>query len=878
MSAPSVTAIPLILPLDSPHASLGAVGGKGASLARLSAAALPVPPGFHVTTTAYRRFIDANHLSEVIRRAAGRASIDDPASLERASALIRALIAQGSMPRDIAEGVGAAYAVLGAGEPAVAVRSSATAEDLPELSFAGQHDSFLNVCGADAVLAAVKRCWASLWTARAIGYRARQGIDGADVNLAVVVQRLVPADVAGILFTANPMSGVRDEVVINAAWGLGEAIVGGHVTPDTFRVDKATGTIRSADVMDKVVQTVRTDGGTREVPLSASLRTAPTLSPAHIAELTRLGSEIEELYGHPVDMEWAIANGSIAVVQARPITALPDPIVELDWTTPNPTGRYARSSVIELLPEPLSPLFETLALPRWNRAMAALMEEIGLARVMKQLTDLTTINGFAYYDYSMSPAQTFRMLFHFLTHPGQLIDHFRQARSVWADRALPRYRAVAAEWAERDLAAASATALLAGAARITDAAAAYYLTIQSGILPVAYIGEACFAYFYDKLAKRKGDPPAIAYLLGYDSKPIRAEKALFDLAQWAHEHPDLAFALTSMSAADLASALDGPTPPGVSDDAWNVFTTLFAAHLQHYGDAVYDLDFSKPLAADDPSPLLEALKSFVAGDARSPHARQAASSAAREAATNALRSRLRGRRGRFVGWLLGGAQQFAPLREDALADVGLGWPQLRRMMHALGERAVAAGAVAASDDVYWLTVDELQDVARAIDSGQRGADHADTVAKRRATAAHNRTATPPVALPLKGGATFLGMDLMRFMPAHSHQDGGDTIKGIGASPGRVTGTARVILGPEHFHAMRHGDILVTKITTPAWTPLFALAAGIVTDVGGPLSHSSIVAREYGIPAVLGTGVATARVKDGGRITVDGDEGRVMLER
>lgn len=871
------SSLPLILPLDSPHALLPVAGGKGASLARLAAAGLPVPPGFHVTTAAYRRFVDANHLPDVILRAAKRASIDDPASLERASAIIRALVEQAPVPRDIAEAVGAAYAVLGAGDVAVAVRSSATAEDLPELSFAGQHDSYLNVRGADAVAVAVRRCWASLWTARAIGYRSRQGIDAADVSLAVVVQALVPADVAGILFSANPMTGARDEVVINAAWGLGEAIVGGHVTPDTFVVDKATGTIRSADVMDKAVQTVRTDEGTREVPLAAALRTAPTLSPGHVAELTRLGNQIEALYGHPVDVEWAIAGGRVAIVQARPITALPEPRTELDWTTPNPTGRYARSSVIELLPEPLSPLFETMALPRWNRAMAALMDEIGFTKVMKQLTDLTTINGYAYYDYSMPPAQSFRLLFHFLTHPGQLIAHFRRARSHWADEAHPRYRAVVAEWAERDLVEATASELLAGAARITDAAADYYLSIQSGILPVAYIGEACFTYFYGKLAKRKGDPAAITFLLGFDSKPIRAEKALFDLAEWAREHPDLASALTSMSAADIAAALGGPPPGAVTADAWNVFTTLFAAHLQHYGDAVYDLDFSKPLAADDPSPLLEALKSFVAGDARNPHDRQAASSAAREAATSALRARLRGRRGRLVGWLLSGAQQFAPLREDALADVGLGWPQLRRMVHVLGERAVAAGAVTAADDVYWLSFDEVQDVARAIDSGRRAADHAGSVAERRATAAHNRTATPPVALPLKGGATFLGIDLMRFMPAHSHQDGGDTIKGIGASPGRVTGTARVILGPEHFHAMRHGDILVTKITTPAWTPLFALAAGIVTDVGGPLSHSSIVAREYGIPAVLGTGVATARVKDGGRITVDGDGGRVVLE-
>ncbi|MFN8422443.1 MAG: PEP/pyruvate-binding domain-containing protein [Anaerolineae bacterium] len=871
------TPAPLVLPLDSPLATLALAGGKGASLARLAADGLPVPPGFHVTTEAYERFVAANHLAEVIQRAAGPASPDDPASLERASRAIGALIVQGDVPRDVAEAIGAAYAVLGAGDPAVAVRSSATAEDLPDLSFAGQQETFLNVAGREAVLDAVRRCWASLWTARAIGYRARHAVDHADVRLAVVVQALVPAETAGILFTANPLTGARDEVMISAAWGLGEAVVGGQVTPDTFVVDKATHEIRRADVADKAVQTVRTTGGTREIAVPPALRRAPSLSPESAAELSRLGARIEDLFGQPVDVEWAITGERIAILQARPITALPEPRAALDWTPPSPHAKYARSSVIELLPEPLSPLFETLALPRWNRAMADLMVELGVGGFLKQLTTLLTINGFAYYDYTMSTGEALRFMGYLLAHPRKVNAHFRAAERNWAEGALPRYRAITAEWADRDVAAASAAELLAGADAITDVAADYYLTIQGGILPIAYIGEALFTLCYNKLLKRKSDPPATAYLLGFDSKPIRAEKALYDLAEWARAQPGLVAVLRSMSGADVAAALAGPPPAGVAVDVWDVLGVLVAAHLRDYGDAVYDLDFSKPLPAEDPAPMLEAMRSYLAEDARNPRERQAASSAAREAASEALRRRLRGPHGRLVRWLLAGAQTFAPLREDALADVGLGWPQLRRMMRELGARLVAAGAVDDADAVFWLTRDEALAAARALDAHAPPDDGLRArVAERRARFAVQRTATPPVTLPVKGGATFLGFDFTNMMPAHAHDQDGDTIKGTGASPGRVTGTARVIRGPADFNSMRRGDILVAKITTPAWTPLFALASAVVTDVGGALSHGSIVAREYGIPAVLGTGVATARIPDGARVEVDGDVGEVRL--
>ncbi|HEY0604783.1 MAG TPA: PEP/pyruvate-binding domain-containing protein [Herpetosiphonaceae bacterium] len=861
---------PFLLPLDSTAANLETVGGKGASLARLVQAGLPVPPGFHVTTAAYRRFVSENQLDEPIVSIAEQARADDPATLEHASAQIQRLILDGAIPQDLGAQIRQWYAELGADVP-VAVRSSATAEDLPEMSFAGQQDTYLNVRG-DAVLDAVRRCWASLWTARAIGYRARQDIASRDVSLAVVIQQLVPADVAGIMFTANPLTGERDQTMINAAWGLGEAIVGGHVTPDTIVVDARTGKIQSEEIADKAVMTVRTEAGTVEAPVPADRRTQPALEPAHAAELARLGARIQEQYGQPMDIEWALHDGRIFIVQARPITALPSPRPTLDWSVPRPQGQYARSSVIELLPDPLSPLFATLALPLWNDAMLAFMRSM-IPGSNFQIQMLVTINDYAYYDFGMNARESARMMGSMLRHLPNLGRLLRSARSRWADEARPRYAAIVEEWEARNLSTTPAAQILDGAHAIVKAAAGHYLAIQSGILPVAYMSEAIFTGVYESLAKRPSDPPALTFMLGFDSLPIQAEKSLYDLALWSRDQPALAEYLANADSTTIADDCQSPAAPIADAELWQEFSRRFSAHLSRFGHTVYDLDFAKSLPADDPAPLIETLKYFLSGTARSPYARQLEATKERERAAGSLLLRLKGLRLALLKLLLQPAQRYAPLREDALADVGLGWTVLRRMLREVGQRLAAAGAIAQRDDVFFLEWAELQSAAQALDASQPTADYRRVVEERHAARERERMVTPPVTL---GSAKFMGIDFSSLMPAHTSQESGDTIKGIGASPGSVVGAARVIHGPSEFKEMHQGDILVAKITTPAWTPLFALAGGIVTDVGGPLSHSSIVAREYHIPAVLGTGVATERIQSGQQISVDGDGGVVTI--
>ncbi len=846
-------------------------GGKGANLGELSRAGLPVPPGFVVITGAYDAFVEAGGLREEIIGLASRA--EDPAAFEAAAEKIRALFARTGIPDDVASGIQTAYATLGGDDDTpVAVRSSATAEDLPGASFAGQQETYLNVRGAAALLEAVKDCWASLWTARAMSYRENQGIEPTSVSLAVVVQRMVEAEAAGILFTADPVSGRRDRTVISAAWGLGEAVVGGRVTPDTLVVDRASGRIISRETADKEVMTVYTPDGTEEKPVPEALRLRPVLDDEAAAALARYGARIEELYGVPQDIEWALSGEEFFILQARPITALPEVQPPTDWTVPDPKGFYARGSIVELLPDPLSPLFASLVTEPVEQTIRQIGDELlGEGAFTEMELGFTTINGYAYYGMVLTPRATWQML---RMVPGALGKMMvRQGgERLWRERFRPRYARVVEEWEAKPLGDLSAVELLAGIKELLYRGAQYYTSVQM-IMPSAYTSEALFAAFYDRLIRGEGDPPSQTFLLGFDSVPIRAEKELYDLATWCRERPALAAALMDTPSEEV---LETERPPADVDEAlWREWRSRFREHLDRYGRMVYDLDFAKPVPADDPAPTLDTLKYYLRGEGKDPSERQRAAAARREEATAATMARLDAPRRRAFRILLRWTQRYVPLREDALADVGLAWPLMRRMLFELGHRLAAAGAIESPDDVFWLEGDELRDAAEALDAGRTELESLSrAVRERKSEWRARRLATPPPLLPK--GVRFLGMDWQRWMPARSEEPTGDVIEGVGASSGHVTARARVLRGPEDFGEMEPGEVLVAGITTPAWTPLFAKASAVVTDIGGPLSHGSIVAREYGIPAVLGTGVATRSIISGNTVRVDGDAGTVAL--
>ena len=861
-----------ILPLNDLSATLEMVGGKGVSLSRMANAGFPVPGGYHITTLAYRRFVEENSLQPRILEILERLDVSDLESLTAASQEITAMFINAAIPADVANAVVQAYAGLPGISPAVAVRSSATAEDLPEASFAGQQETYLNVSGADALLDATRKCWASLWTARAIGYRARQDIAAEGVALAVVVQLLIPAEAAGIMFTANPINGERDQVVISASWGLGESVVGGLVTPDTLTLEKSSGNILKRETAKKHVQTVRVNEGTQEQPVPENLRQVPVLNDQQAAELAGLGKDIESLYHIPMDIEWTLADGKFAVVQARPITALPEPEppVPTEWKLPE--GAYAamRNNIVELMADPLTPLFKTLGLSAVNTSMSRLMTGFFGNQDVMPGELIIPVNEYAYYNGSVKFGPMMKIV---LDTPGIMRRMFTGAVERWTEEGRPRYAETITKWRSMEWRELSSTELLEAIDQLAEAVIDAYGSLVSGVIPAAWISEALFTLTY-KLVRRRDDPTAPTFLMGFDSLPIRAEKSLFDISKWIRESEELSAYLKATSTTELVAQLNSDqAPEDVNEIEWRDWQRRFLAHLQEYGHTIYNLDFANPVPADDPTPVLETLKLFVNGQGVNPHERQKVSAERREQATQSMQKRLKGVRLNLFQKNLDRAQRFAPLREDGLADVGMSYPLLRQMLSELGQRFTEAGLIEQIDDIYWLEQDEVEKAAARLDRGDALSSLAEVIPQRKAIWQSANRAAPPMALPQM---KVFGIDIMKLKSGRTKKDGEDTLKGVAASPGTVTAPASVLHGPEDFSKMRTGNVLVASITTPAWTPLFARAAAVVTDVGGPLSHGSIVAREYGIPAVLGTDSATKHIQDGQTITVDGDTGLVTL--
>ncbi|HMD90932.1 MAG TPA: PEP/pyruvate-binding domain-containing protein [Anaerolineaceae bacterium] len=861
------------LSLSDPNATLEFVGGKGASLARLYQAGLPVPPGFHVTTAAYNAFVSENNLQLRILSALKQVQPDDAATFETASNEIQGLFLSETscLPGAVTAAVLAAYASLPGSNPAVAVRSSATAEDLPGLSFAGQQETYLNIHGNEALLDALKRCWASLWTARAIGYRLQHKINSETISLAVVVQILVPAETAGVMFTANPANGRRNQIMISAAWGLGEAVVSGLVTPDTMIVDKGTWRLIERQTAGKEVLTVLLESGTAEQPLPADRRFVPVLNDSQTVELARLGEQIETIYSMPMDIEWAFSAGKFAILQARPITALPAEQVETttEWKLPDPKGAYVRGSIIEQMPEPLTPLFATLAGPIIDEETRRLLLWFTGAREWKT-TLFVTINDYGYLNINYGRWMMTRMVFGSLF---KMIPILSSSEVRW-QQARSHYLEVIHHWQSRPLADYSANELPTGVRQLTREAISMYTVLQSGLIPAAQTSEIIFTQAYNRLIKKKGDPAAPVFLMGFQSDPIQADLALYDLAMWACSRESLAAHLTATPAAQLALEMENKAAMAdINTVDWSVWQSRFQEHLAKYGHSTYDLDFSKSVAADDPTPLLETCRMYLLGKAANPYVRLQTLSESRQRASQALFKRLHGPMRWIFQKLLQNAQKYAPLREDGFADLGLGYPLLRQMLRELGRRLVRAAMFEQPEDVFWLLEQELDQAAKALDQGQPVEPIQEAIRQRKAAWRAKQQITPPMVLPQ--GSKYLGIDIEKMTPMGLNAEN-NIINGFGASQGKVTAPARVIHGPQDFNQMQHGDILVAPITTPAWTTLFALASAIVTDIGGPLSHSSIVAREYGIPAVLGTGSATHLIQNGQIITVDGTAGTVSL--
>ncbi len=832
-------------------------GGKGANLGEMSRAGFPIPPGFVLTTDAYRAYVAANNLEPAILAAVEPAAGGNPAAAMTASQTIRRLFENGTLPADIVAEIQTAAAELirTHGEMPLAVRSSATAEDLPGASFAGQQETYLNVRGETALLQAVVRCWASLWTDRAIVYRIRQGIPPESVSLAVVVQQMIPAEAAGILFTANPVTGARDEIVINAAWGLGEAIVGGLVTPDNVTADKASGRIKESVIAEKKVMTVPTAQGSEESEVPESRRREAVLPPARVAELTRWGREIEQHYGSPQDIEWCLLGDKTYIVQARPITVLPPAPVH--WEAPGPGTWVHGGGSLELITEPVSPLGATFFVPRFENQIHALMERLGLADAF-QWPMIKTVNNYFYValDMKLRPTQIPNWIRNFREHLdsiprwGEELRHYQnQVTDLLAGPRRETRRAVE---------------LLERAETLTQAGMTYWIYMMQ-LVQAVYRKEHTFIKYYNRSIRRPGDPEAEILVRGQETRVFEAEVSGYELARWAESRPEI------RAAFDEADPLTACRQTAAGRE----FLQKLDIHLAKFGHQIYSFDPLWPTLSGDPQPILLAIRSYWQGQ-EAPQARRERMLAEREAALTAISARLSSRQQKQMHSLLAEARNAAQLRENALFEVGLGWVPLRADLLEIGKRLVAAGTLEKADDIFWLNETELQTTTRELDAGKNPTSLKTMAEERHAQHEAHQGLNPPYILPEGKKAKFYWGWIMP-VPELQNQNKGNTLSGLGVSPGKITAVARVIASPAEMERLNQGEILVAHNTTPAWTPIFARAGGLITDMGGPLAHGSIVAREYGIPAVMGVGVATQRIRDGQKVTLDGAAGKVILD-
>ena len=844
--------------------SIPVAGGKGANLGEMSNAGFPIPAGFVLTTEAYDAFVNTHHLQTQIVELAHTASADDPQSSETASAKIQALFAQHALTDELATAITTAYHELTQdGKTAVAVRSSATAEDLPDASFAGQQDTFLNIQDEAVLLEAVKSCWASLWTARAIAYRLRQGIDPNSVSLAVVIQPLIPADKAGILFTANPMNGNRDELVINATWGLGEAIVGGQVTPDTAVLNKSTFAIISHEVASKTMMTVRTETGTEEKPVPVEKQNEAVLDEETAVSLAKLGAQIETHYNMPMDIEWAIADGEISILQARPITSLPDPQPEplqnVVWEPVAPDTVWMRRQIVEHMPEPLSPLFADLYLRQGiDESIGELIHEMTeLSGATLNWTELLphgfarTINGYAYTAASFN--MTGDALKSVLKIYARIHKFFQMTAFDWDGVALPGYQATIAQWNSLDLGQASDEQLLQGISEMATADSAYWWG-SALKLGLSRLLDPLFDLFLRspliRYALSEPRPSSASFLRGFDSKALEAQADMEAIANMMRNSAEMRELVLNTDPQHLLNALS-------SQPQAQLVLNALHQYLDTYGHQIYNLDFADPTQTEDPRPILLSLKALVKNPPKQDvRTRQARMVAEREALVAQTRQALNPLSRQLFDWLWQWTKQNAPYREDVMFYMGAAWPTLRQLAHELGQRLTDAGAIAQPDDIYYLNSSEIKSAIAARAQQKAPIDYAQLAQERRQLRAAQKLLTPLPAVPERGEIKFGPINLTMFTPTPSDAiNEGPVLEGYAVSTGSITAPASVIYSVDDFDKMQPGTILVCTTTTPAWTPLFSQAVGLVTDVGGALAHGSIVAREYGIPAVMGTGMS-----------------------
>ena len=823
------------------------VGGKGAHLGELSRIeGIRVPPGFCVTTDAFARIAAEASIDDRLDQLA-RLEPDDREPIEKLSAEIRGLVQRVAIPDDLSMPITAALARLGQ-QSAYAVRSSATAEDLPTASFAGQQDSYLNVVGPAAVLEHVSRCWASLFTERAVTYRLRNGFDHRKVRMAVVVQQMVVPQASGVMFTADPITSNRKVTSVEACFGLGEALVSGLVTPDVYKV-------RDGKVVDRALAADRA-----------------VLADAQLVELEQLGRRIEAHFGCPQDIEWCLDGEGFAVVQSRPITTLfPIPAAADDEN-----HVYLSVGHQQMMTDAMKPL----GLSVWLLTTRAPMRVAGGRLFVDVSRALATPSGRA--GLMGLAGRSDPLVRDALETVLERSDFIRSLPDDDAAGAPPagsapapietdpaivtglveRTRASLAAL-EREIRTKSGVALLDFI--LEDLEELKRLLFDPQSFPAIMAGMDAAWWLNEHLLEWLGEKNAADTLAQSVPGNVTSEMglALLDVADVIRPQPDVVKFLQHVEEGDEGFLDELVTVAGGREARGAI-----RAYLDNYGmRCVGEIDITKPRWSERPTALVPVIlgnvKNFEpgAGERRFEEGRQEAEQKEQE-----LLGRLRAlpdgeAKAEETKRMIDRLRTFSGYREFPKYGMVSRYFVYKQALLGEAERLVQAGVLREKEDIFYLTFQELHDVARTNEVDDR------LIRERKDAFRSYEALTPPRVLT-SDGECIAGSYRRDDLPAGA-------LVGLAVSAGTVEGRARVILDMAQAD-LEPGDILVTAFTDPSWTPLFVAVKGLVTEVGGLMTHGAVIAREYGLPAVVGVERATSLIRDGQRIRVHGTEGYIEI--
>lgn len=801
---------------DLSRDDVSTAGGKGANLGELHRLGVQVPPGFVVTAQAYAAQARAWGLAERLRPHL------DGRDWDAAAAAANELCLHGPLLPAIEQAVLTAHRELAAAR--VAVRSSATAEDLADASFAGQHETFLDIDGEAAVLDALRRCWASLWAPRALAYRAARGIDHLGVDIAVVVQQMVPAEFAGVLFTVDPVAQRTDRMLLEVAPGLGEAIVSGHVSGDVIHLGRAAG------------------GELAIVHREQRAAGRPSPPDALVLALGLLGLRLEAHFGGPQDVEFAFAGGEVHLLQSRPITTLRAADVELEPIPPLPKlNRFQRRMLaandndrFPIAPRPLDRWAFALVMP----AVAHGARHIGFA---VDDAEVRAVTGALWTEVMLPPP--LRPTLRLLGLPRRVAAVLRRDLSRWWETEMAPQ--ILAACADTDVRALDDAALFVRVDHIADTASAVARKRFENMIGLVAI--VAMQVPVTLAVGRKRAPAVMQDLVsGLRTRTSEVNEALYHLAREA-----------AARGPEVTGPLRDGQPAALADsEAGRAFLAEVEAFLAEHGHRESSgLYLSAPMWRRDQAPMWAILRGML--DVAEPPSEQAGLRRY-QAALAEVTGRLRRVPGlaRWFERLVERVRGVIVYRERTHFDLARVFSALQDIFAEAARRLHDRGLLPAPDDVFYLTESEVR--TWLLGQAPPRPEIEQLVRRRRATYAE------------------VNRRWQRWNFAAKQDGATDELRGVGASSGVVRGVARIVRDEREFSRLGSGEILVCPYTNPAWTPLFTFAAGVVTNTGGAASHAAIVAREYGIPAVLGAAGATERIADGQEILVDGDAGRVTL--